>query len=282
MKNRKIIPWILAFLAINGLIVFVFNNLLIPRAEKSAENSVRREIDEKAMPKRQAAVIIHPQGISKYTEITGQLIDERIKLVEIPEKYLVKGAVNDLNMLKGKITKEDLRPGEQIVADELSSDKKWYGDFERLKEYSVSSIVADEVKTGNIVDLIVNYGDGSYDIVSPKVKVIKLIKGSQDVTDSDEISQVKGKVRDEGLYTIIFAVDETQYKDLELASKIGKFETRLYLDENQPASAKTFNYSTAIKRYELLNSSKSGSPEDSKVIQPDKLSLAQPAGGKND
>jgi hypothetical protein len=239
-------------------IIYYFNNYKIPKISKIVEMDVRKEIDASAMPKRKVAVVTGEEGITRYTELTDKIIGEKIKIIEMPEKFIVKGSISDIGEIKGKITKEELRFGEQIVSDSLSKDKKWYGEFERLKEYKVSSIVEEEVKTGNIIDVLVNYGNGDYDVVIPKIKVIKLAeakkisdgvskdsdKGDNTVssTDSYNISPLNSG------YTLILAVDEEQYRDMEMAKKLGAIETRLYIDENQPPSKKTFDcLSAALK-----------------------------------
>ena len=156
-------------------IIFYYNNVKLPKVAQAAEDKLRKEIDINAMPKTKVAVVSDKNGISKYTELTQKVLSEKVKFIEIPTMYVAQSVVTDLNFMEGKITKEDLRFGEQIAIESLSSEQKWFGEYQRLKEYTVSSIVADEVKAGNIIDLLVSYGDGTYDLVVPKLKVIKLI-----------------------------------------------------------------------------------------------------------
>ena len=54
-------------------------------------------------------------------------------------------------------------------------------------------------------------------------------------------------------YTLVLALNEEEYRDLELAKTLGKLETRLYLDESQPASKKTFNYEIQLNKSKILN-----------------------------
>ena len=229
LRKQKMILFTSLICILFAGLIFLYNNVIIPRMILAKEKAVRAEIDVNAMPRKQVAVVKDKDGITKYTVLTDQIIDQKIELIAIPEKFVVKGAAIDLDMIKEKITKEDLRLGEQIVSDSLSNDKKWFGNYERLKEYEIKSIVADEVKPGNIVDIAVSYGNGKYDVVVPKIKVRKLIT-------------VEDKEKKKNKYTIIIAVDEVMYRDLELAGKLGSLETRLYLDESQPASPKTFDY----------------------------------------
>lgn len=242
--QRKFVSIALMLLIIAG-IVFYYSNIKIPLVARMTEGQVRREVDVNSMPKTKVAVITDVKGINKYTELTDKIINEKVKLLEIPTQYVIANGITDLESIRGKVTKEDLRMGEQIALESLSNEEKWFGDFERLKEYTVSSIVANEVKPGNIIDLLVSYKDGSYRVVVPKIKVIRLITEGQEasVASQDEDSGVvpqrpSGKQN----YTLIIAVNEENYRDLELAKTLGNLETRLYLDESQPASPKTFEY----------------------------------------
>ncbi len=225
MKKRSRLLVIAVCLVILAIIIFFYDYIVIPKRVEAAETKIRMEIDENAMQKKKVAVVVGEEGISKYAELTDEIICENIKLIEMPEKYIVENSVFDMDLIRGKIPKEDLRVGEQIAWDSLSEDVKWFEDYSRLKEYKVSGIVAGILKSGNIVDVIINYDNGKYDVVVPKIKVQKLIKKE----DEDE------------QHIIVLAINEEQYADLEKAKKIGYFETRIYLDENQPASEKTFD-----------------------------------------
>ena len=237
MKKQSILLVIALICVLLGGTIFYYNNIRIPGILQAKEAAVRKEVDERAMPKRTTAVVIGEEGIPKYTVMTDEIIASHIKMVEIPEKYIASGAVFDIDLIKGKISKEDLRYGEQIVLDSVSADTKWFEDDERLKEYPVSGIVAGTLQAGNIIDLIVNYDNGTYDTIVPKVKVQKLIEKE----DTEEKKQ----------HIIILAVNEEQYGDLEMAKKLGDFETRIYLDEGQPKSAKTFDRALAMQRLNL-------------------------------
>ncbi len=225
MKKRSRLLVIAFYLLTLAIIIFFYDYTIIPKRVAATEAKIRMEIDENAMQKKKVAVVVGKEGISKYTELTDEIIHENITLIEIPAKYVMENSVFDIDFIRGKIPKEDLRVGEQIACDSLSEDVKWFEDYSRLKEYEVSGIVAGILKSGNIIDVIINYDNGEYDVVVPKIKVQKLIKKE----DEDE------------QHIIVLAINEEQYTDLETAKKLGYFETRIYLDENQPSSEKTFD-----------------------------------------
>lgn len=219
-------------------LLFLYYNILLPNAVQKAEAKVRRELDENAMPRVKVAVIDEKSRIAKYTELTDALISQKVRIVDMPVRYAAAGVLGDISLLRGKITREDLEGGEQILAESLTTDKKWFGDEERLREFPLGSIVAGEVKDGNIIDITVNYGDGTYDVVVPKIKVRKLISHAASADNSAGGSS----------YTVVVAVDEVQYRDLMLATEAGQLESRLYLDESQPPSTKTFAYSSVRQK----------------------------------
>lgn len=229
MKNRRTMGWIALICILLAATIFYYNNVKIPGLEKK----IRQKIDVTAMPKVNVAVVKENEVISKYTQLTEEIINQKIQIVEIPVDYANKRAVSDTDLIRNKIVKEDLSSGEQILEDSLSTEEKWFGDYDRLKEYVVRTVVADEVKQGNIVDILVNYGNGTYDVVVPMTKVRKIIKGIEKETSIP-------------VYTLVFSVNEEANKDLQLASALGTLETRLYIDESQKPSQKTFNFSQMI------------------------------------
>jgi len=240
-KRMPTIVIILLLFFIGGLFYFYENNR-IPLVVNKAENDLRKEIDDTAKPKKLVAVVTSEEGIKKHSILTDEVIASNIELIPITEDYVVQDAVFDLDLIKNKVTQEQFNPGEQLTFDSLSSEKKWFGDYDRLKDYEVSSIVAGEVQGGNIVDVLVNYGNGTYDVVYAKVKVKKVIS-PENVNATLETK-----------HRIIFAVDESHYRNLELANKLGEFETRLYLDESQPESEETFDENEAIQKLNLAKS----------------------------
>ncbi len=248
-KNRRVHLVFAVFLVILSATVYFYENIRIPKLTKDVQAELRMEIDVNAMPKTSVAMVIDPEGIAKYTEITEEILDKKIKLVEVPTKFVPEGAVIDLSMILGKITKEPLRKGEQLILDSFSIEEKWFDEFERLKEYSIKSTVADTLKSGNIVDILVVYGNGDYDVVVPKVKIKKLVKS--DITNSDGNKSVQ----------IVIPVNEVDTRDMIAASQLGEFDVRIYLDESQSASPKTFDYEKAKEQLQLLNTSKKAEEE---------------------
>lgn len=254
--NREVYIPLIVFLLLLTATTFYYGNIKLPKELRDQEERLRQEIDVNAMPVVLTAIVKDPKGIPKYTKLTEKLIEERIEWVEVPEKFaLQRGARSNIDLI-GKVAMEDLRQNEQVNKSSLSDEEVWFGRYERIKEYIVKTIVAEEVEEGNLVDLIVNYGDGDYDVVLSKVKVKKLLKGN--VMGSDTETRESSLYRDNE-YMVTFGVDEIDYRDLIAAEKLanliaekheteGYFELRLYIDNDQPPSMKTFNYETKYKK----------------------------------
>lgn len=237
-KDKGKLLLVILILMTLSAIFYYYENHRIPNIVTNTSQQIRGEIDINAMPKELVAVVIDPEGIPKYTEITQEIIEQKIMMTEIPVKFIPNEAVKSIDSIRGKITKEELRLGEQLVMDSFSKEEKWFDEFERLKEFSIISTVASELKSGNIVDILVIYGNGDYDVVVSKVKIKKLIEGQ--VVDN---SSCKAQ--------IVIPVNEVQIRDLIAADQLGDFDVRIYLDESQKASEKTFDYERAKEQLQL-------------------------------
>lgn len=243
-EKSKLLFVIFVLIILSG-IFYYYENYRIPNVITNTTQEIKKEIDINAMPKKLVAVVTDPQGIAKYTEITQEIIDQKIIMTEIPIKFIPNGAVNNIQDILGKITKEELRLGEQLIIDNFSKEEKWFDDFERLKEFSIISTVANELKSGNIVDILVVYGNGDYDVVVSKVKIKNLVEGK--IEDNSDIYA-----------QIVIPVNETQIRNLIAADKLGDLTVRIYLDESQKASKETFNYEKAKQQLRFVEANEKG------------------------
>lgn len=218
-------------------IIYYYNNIKIPQIKEVVENEIRREIDIMAMPTERIFVVKSEKGIDKNTKMSSEIIEEHFEIVEVPTKFVARHATGNIEDIIGKLSKQNLTSGQQIIADFFVTLENKRGDFQRLKEYSVVNLVDGKVKAGNYVDIVVDYGNGDYDIVVSNIKIVS-------ISDKEKADQ-KSKE-----YVIVLAVDEIQFRDLALASKLGELTTRLYIDNEQKSSNVTFNHELAME--ELL------------------------------
>ncbi|MCD5410713.1 MAG: hypothetical protein LRZ93_03540 [Clostridiales bacterium] len=233
-KEKALLVIAVAFIIIAALIYY-YNNIKIPQIKELVENRVRMEIDVTAMPTKKVLVVKSEKGLAKNTKISLEIIEEHFEVLEIPIKFVARNTTGDIEALLGKVSTQNLSYGQQLIADFFIEHERKYGDSHRLKEYSVFNLVDGNVKAGNLVDIIVDYQNGDYDIVVSKIKIESI---SNRVIDEQES---KG-------YVIVMAVDEVQFRDLSLAEKIGVLKTRLYIDDEQKASDVTFDHIVAMEK----------------------------------
>lgn len=242
------IKWFLIAVILFGLtltgILYYYENVRIVNALNAQEIEIRKEIDVQVMDKVSVATIKADYKVDKYTAFTEELIEKSIVMLDIPKKWAVSNYVYDKSALIGKVAKEDLGAMEQLTFDNLADEKVWFDDYDRMKEYAFQTDVAGKAKKGTIIDVTVTYGNGDYDVVIPKTKVLDII----DQTDQNGNILPNRDMR----YDIILSIkDEIDYRDMELASLLGTFRPRLYHDEAQPASEKTFDYEKMLQVKEL-------------------------------
>ena len=238
MKNQGVILTIGISLTIFGLIIWYISSVYLPNEKKKAEAFYQQQYQTEKV-----FMVNNDLGLYSDTMITEDLFTQKtIIAVDVPKIFLPKDIDGNLvvyteqekeQMLKNKTSKK-LVEGEYILKKAL--DNSPYPDdqqFKRRREYTFTNNVAGEVKTGSLIDVIVNYKNGDYDIVISKIKVEKVITG----TPTDENTQPVV-----GSSIVILAVDEVQFRDMELAQKLGSLDVRVYNDEEQLSSLETFKY----------------------------------------
>lgn len=270
MTNQYVKPAVI-FLFLLSAIMLYYNNFKVPKVIRQTEDKVRLEVDVNAMPKVLVATVSDPLGIGKYTELTEELIEEKITFIEVPEPYAIIHGMPWKDDLLGKVTKQDLRYGEQISKFSLADREDWYGRYDRLKEYHIRTAVSDTVQKGNLVDVIIHYGNGDYDVVLSKVKVIDIVRGTSSGIQPDETNT--WNLYKDNEYLVTLTVDEVDYMNMKLAENMahivsmmyqnqmgtkgtlaleGYFEVRLYIDEDQPESLITFDYDKRLGQLQKL------------------------------
>ncbi|PHS35337.1 MAG: hypothetical protein COA82_04565 [Alkaliphilus sp.] len=234
-NKEKVLLVIAVACVIIAALIYYYNNVKIPQIKELVENRVRIEIDVMAMPTKKVLVVKSEKGIAKNTKISLEIIEEHFEVLEIPIKYVARNTTANIEALVGKVSTQNLSYGQQVIADFFVDQERKHGDLHRLKEYSVFNRVDGNVKAGNLVDIIVDYQNGDYDIVVSKIRVESISSKNNDDLKNKE-------------YVIVMAVNEVQFRDLFLAEKIGVLKTRLYIDDDQKASDVTFNHIVAMEK----------------------------------
>lgn len=223
--------------------VLLFEVVVIPITSNKVRTETIQQVDLTAQPQTQVPVVKPGVKIAKYTQLTQQIVDQNIVMVPVPVSLAVDNASLDASMLVGRVVKGDLVGNTQISEDMLEDSAAWFGEYDRLSDYTVNNTVGGQVKEGNIVDVIVAYGNGDYDVVAAKKKITNIMPTGAVATTSD----TDGGVNLSDKNDMVFAVNEQEYANLELAKKVGTLRVRIYMDESQPASKVTFNPANAAK-----------------------------------
>lgn len=93
-------------------------------------------------------------------------------------------------------------------------------------------MLRDRRSPGRFADILLSYPDGSTAVVVPKIQIY----------DIQRDPETNGAfIQDENeCYTAVFAVTDEEYRDLVDAGKEGVLDLRIYIDQTQDASQKTY------------------------------------------
>jgi hypothetical protein len=227
------------------LVVGIYQFAVVPHVRATTREETIAQVDVNAMPKTTSAFIKPGAKISKYTLLTDEIVKKNIIVKQVPLDFAVEAPVPDQSLLIGKVLTVDMVSNGQVSLNQLTDQADWFGKFDRLKEYPITNTVAGQAQIGNLVDVVVDYGNGDYDVVLSKKKITNirpLGAGTQQVqtNPNGEQAVVLGSTNE-----MVFSVDEKEYANLELAKKSGDLAIRLYIDEDQTPSDVTFNAGTA-------------------------------------
>jgi len=264
--RRIVLPLVIILLVAGYTGVFYYyENVSVPAREKEAVELYKQQVGFEYTTMKPVARMKKNVGIDKYTVIDQAMVDEYVEFVQMPLVVAEAGVIETKEELVNKVTKEEITPGEIILKEALEDNQVWFGDYDRIKDYKIKTNLSGTLKEGMLVDIIVVYANGDYDVVVPKQKVLKLV----DLAESGpNVDKTKGS------FEILVSIpNENDYRDMVLADTMGVFELRRYHDVGQPASEKTFDYKKmlAVKKLEeIIVSQKTGSdesPEGTTIIE---------------
>ncbi len=255
MRNQGVILTVGVSLVIFGIILLYITGVYLPNEKNILEQKYQEDY-------RPINVLTVSENSEIYSDtlITEDLFKQgTITLKEVPIKFLQLDpsggftvyTENDKGSILNKRTLRRLSKGEFILKnalegyEELTEEQKQQKDaqeFKRRAEYILSNNIAGELRTGSLVDIIVDYQNGDYDVVLSKIKIERIIDTSENAQTQTSAEGQEMPVNPSTGTLIILSLDETQYRDMELAKKLGSLRARLYNDESQVASLETFKY----------------------------------------
>ncbi len=258
MRNQSVIL-VSAISLLLMAVVFIFvSQIYIPNERKKITDELKGQYALQS-------VFIAKDEIAKGISISQQLFDQgTIAIENIPTTFIAKdegqalvyanseytggNADSITSTIIGKEALRDIGKGEILTYTSFDSTKVLQPDH-ALKQVmvSVKNDAGDVLKTGKYVDIVVKYLNGDYDIVVPKILVDKVVvtKG----TSEDPAQQAEALKTPE----ILIAVNEVQYRDLEIAKRLGELSIRMYTSPKQYPALQTFNYNKIVETIKNLN-----------------------------
>ena len=219
MIRRYILYFGTVFVTI-GLCIVVFTKFVIPKELANYKEEILYQFEISHSQKNDVFVCIsdiYCNTILDEENFDNYFIKKSIDVEITPdESVLNKKSVIDMFLNR------DFKKGQILTMYDISNI-----DLDGLKEREMEFFIEDNMMgrllKGSIVDLIVDYGNGEYDIVLAKKKVI-------DIIEDIEL----------GGFYIFLAVNEKEFSDMQKAQKLGRIETRKYLHNNQKSCLTTF------------------------------------------
>ncbi|MBE7067416.1 MAG: hypothetical protein E7385_07695 [Ruminococcaceae bacterium] len=228
MKKNYIVKIALMF-ALVAVVAGIYTFIVIPSVRKDMQRKFNKQLEASMNSYRSVLVYVGNTPLLEGSVIT-EYNKNNFEVIEMPKAALTADYVSDFTDIIGSKVEYTICKGQQVSYSNFTEFHHTTSNDERLKEFKIAGLVARHAQIGNYIDVIVCYEDG-YDIVVPKVQLYDIALNKED----GNYQQDK-----EGMYTIVIAVNETEYNDLVHAEKDGILDIRIYLDENQEPSEKTY------------------------------------------
>lgn len=270
-RMKTLLILLIVISVFGGICFFMFYMYYKPILEKNINKRINDNL--KFVP-----VVVASDNIIAGTVIQGNLLETKM----IPTNNLVDPSL--ANLVKspgdavGKVANYNIYKNEQVLIERLRDvETKDIRPSDKLITVEIPkyNFVNGKVNKGSLVDILVDKGQGKYDVVLSKVYIydktdIQSSKssGGSGGSSSDQVKRPPPKpiLSDAGSYNnavgnvtapqllrqnnpaltdtpdylVTLKVTEKEQKSLLEAMTWGKLATRLYIDPKQPASRVTF------------------------------------------
>ncbi|MBR3838168.1 MAG: hypothetical protein IKJ75_00385 [Clostridia bacterium] len=228
MKKNYILKIALLFVVI-ALVSGIYTFIVIPSVRKD----MQKQFDEKiAMQLKSYRQVLVYNGATPLLEgsVITEVNRENFTLIQMAKDAITSNYVTSFDDVIGCEVKYTICSGQQVSYENFTDFISTNDADERLKEFKIAGLVAEHAMIGNYVDIIVSYADG-YDVVVPKVQIYDI------AIDGEHGEYIRD---DEGKYTIVVSITEAEHNDLIHASNDGILDIRIYHNEKQEPSVKTY------------------------------------------
>lgn len=228
MKKNYIVKIALLFVVV-ALVAGIYTFVVIPSVKKDMQKDFDARLAQELMSYKQVLIYDGATPLLEGSVIT-EINRANFKIVDVPKAALTSDYVSSFDDIIGCEVYYTICGGQQVSYSNFTQFESVNDPDERLKEFKIAGLVADHAMIGNYVDVLVCYEDG-YDVVVPKVQIYDIAIDQKNGTYEKDNND---------MYTIVISVTEAEYSDLIHAKEDGVLDIRIYHDENQAASMKTY------------------------------------------
>ncbi|MBR3917851.1 MAG: hypothetical protein IKJ59_03840 [Clostridia bacterium] len=219
--------FLLSMAVVSGIYTFI----VIPSVKKEEKAIYEKKLETEMYTYISVLTYTGDTPLLENTIIT-EAVKACFEKVQMPLGCATSDYVSDFDDICGMQLKYAICNGQQVSYNNFKEFLKDADGSERLKEFPISSLVAGQAMPGRYADILLKYPDGSSAVVVPKIQIYDIQQESE--------GNITGNKKDVKAYTMVFAVNEEEYNDLIEAIKEGVLEIRIYIDELQVASEKTY------------------------------------------
>ena len=220
--NKNIVIKIALFLLSMSLVAGIYTFIVIPEVKNKEKDLYKQKIETEMHTYISVLTYTGETPLLENTIITDA-VEMCFEKVQMPLGCVTSDYVSEFEDIKGLQIEFTICKGQQLSYNNFKEFLKDADGNERLKEFSINSLVAGQAIAGRFADILLKYPDGSMSVVVPKIQIYDI----KDTGDKDG-------------YIAVFAVNENEHSDLIEAVKEGVLDVRIYLDDMQEPSEKTY------------------------------------------
>jgi hypothetical protein len=227
--NKNIVIKIALFLLSMSLVAGIYTFIVIPEVKNKEKKIYEQKVETEMHTYISVLTYTGETPLLENTIITDA-VETYFEKVQMPLGCVTSDYVSEFEDIKGLQIEYTICKGQQVSYNNFKVFLKDADGNERLKEFPITSLVAGQAMAGRFADILLKYPDGSMAVVVPKIQIY-------DIKETGEKAE----------YIAVFAVNENEHNDLTEAVKEGVLDVRIYLDDMQEASEKTYISMGAVK-----------------------------------
>lgn len=228
--KKNIILKIAAFLLCMAIVAGIYTFIVIPSVRKEQKEFYEQKMETEMYHYITVLTYNGDTPLLSNTIIT-EAIASCFEKVNMPVGCVTSDYVSDFEDILGLQLQYPICRGQQVSFQNFKEFLKDSENNEKLKEFQICSLVAGQAMPGRFADILLRYPNGNAAVVVPKIQIYDI----QRDLETDTFAKDKNEC-----YTIVFAVNDQEYCDLMDAQKEGILDIRIYIDETQKASTKTY------------------------------------------